>query len=94
MKYKPEVDMCILIKTPNQTSNVIGVISQITEGNITVARLDECGQLVININSDWEPLDVLDPHKLKHYYSLFIGKNVSNIFTNNYEQYKKNHIKN
>lgn len=85
MKYKPEVDMCILIKSP---SNIIGMISQITDNTLTVARLDECGQIIIPINSDWEPIDVLDPHKLKYIYDTFIGKSVTDIFTNNYAQYK------
>jgi DNA repair ATPase RecN len=85
MKYKPEVDMCILIRS---STNIIGMISNITAQTMTVVRLDECGQVTIPIESEWEPIDVLDPHKLKYLYDTFIGKSVTNIFANNYAQYK------
>jgi hypothetical protein len=90
MNHKPEVNMYILIKNPN--GNIIGVISKISNNELTVARLDECGSVIISANSDWVPIDILHPHKLKHYYDTFIGKNVENIFVINYNQYKNKYL--
>lgn len=90
-RYVPQKDMTILIKT--QTKNMFGIITNIINNQITIARLDECGKITIDVNSDWEPFDALDPKALRNYYDAFIGKNVTNIFVNNYEAYKKRYIK-
>lgn len=95
-KYIPQKDMTILIREQvnfsHQTKNMFGIITNIINNQITVARLDECGKIIIDINSDWEPIDVLDPKILHHCYNTFIGKNVTNIFVNNYEAYKNRYI--
>lgn len=90
-KYVPQKDMTILIKT--QTKNMFGIITNIINNQINVALLDECGKITIDINSTWGPINVMNPKVLRYYYDTFIGKNVTNIFVNNYETYKNRYIK-
>jgi len=85
-RYSPEKDMTILVKSSN--GNIFGMISKITENKIVLTRLDDYGSLIIDMESNWEPIDVLDPKSLKHYYDNFIGKDVVNIFVSHFNDYK------
>lgn len=90
-KYIPQKNMTILIKSNNDHS--FGIISEINTDNMVIALLDRCGKITIDISSDWEPFDILNPKILHYYYDTFVGKNVTDIFVNHYEAYKKKYIK-